>query len=204
MDRKTHWETIYSTKSDDEVSWTQSDPEISLKLIQEATSGGRLVDVGSGTSVLIERLLQLPYRLTVLDISQAALNRAMQRLGDRASQIKWLTADVTTVEEIGTFDVWHDRAVFHFLTEPTDRRKYINLAARSIPAGGHLIIGTFALNGPEKCSGLIVERYDGKKLIGEFGEFFNMKKEFSDSHTTPWGKSQLFYYAILERNDHLA
>ncbi len=102
------------------------------------------------------------------------------------------------------FDVWHDRAVFHFLIESSDRKKYVNLAARSVAGGGHLIIGTFALNGPEKCSGLAVERYDGKKLIREFGEFFRLQKEMLDSHTIPWGKSQFFYFALLERNDHVA
>lgn len=158
-----------------------------------------VIDVGGGTSVLVDRLLDAGYALTVLDISQGALDRARQRLGVRASQVRWVAADVTAVEDLGPFDVWHDRAVFHFLTDPGDRRKYIALAERSIRVGGHLVIGTFALDGPEKCSGLLVERYDGKKLAAELGKGFNLKKELGEKHLTPLGKPQQFHYAVFER-----
>jgi len=201
MNRKEHWENIYTTKADDEVSWTQREPEASLLLIREVASSGRVIDVGSGTSILIERLLDSQYSLTVLDISQAALNRARQKLGERALYVRWVVADITTVGAIGEFDVWHDRAVFHFLTAKEDRQKYVQLAAQSIPVGGHLIVGTFALDGPEKCSGLVVERYDRQKLIHEFGEHFAFKREHSESHSTPWGKLQHFYFAVFERTN---
>jgi len=200
MSRKEHWEEIYSSKSDNELSWTQADPRLSLTLINEVAHGqGTVVDVGGGNSVLADRLLDAGYAVTVLDISESALAGARQRLGARASQVRWIAADVTTVRDLGTFDVWHDRAVFHFLTDPGDRRKYIALAERSIPLGGHLVIGTFALDGPEKCSGLSVERYDGKKLDTEFVAGFARTKDLTETHMTPWGKPQQFHYAVFER-----
>jgi len=199
MSRKEHWENVYATKTDGEVSWTQVDPRTSLTLITEVTPPGTVIDVGGGTSVLVDRLLDAGYALTVLDISQGALDRARQRLGAREAQVRWVAADVTAVEDLGPFDVWHDRAVFHFLTDPGDRRKYIALAERSVRLGGHLVIGTFALDGPEKCSGLPVERYDGKKLAAELGKGFNLKEELAETHLTPWGKPQQFHYAVFER-----
>lgn len=199
MSRKEHWENVYATKTDAEVSWTQVDPRTSLMLITEVAPRGMVIDVGGGTSVLVDRLLDAGYALTVLDISQGALDRARQRLGARASQVRWVAGDVTAVDDLVPFDVWHDRAVFHFLTDPGDRRKYIALAERSVPVGGHLVIGTFALDGPEKCSGLPVERYDGKKLAAELGNGFYLKKELAETHLTPWGKPQQFHYAVFER-----
>jgi rhodanese-related sulfurtransferase len=199
MSQKEHWENVYATKADNEVSWTQTDPRTSLMLINEVAPRGTVIDVGGGTSVVADRLLDAGYSLTVLDISEAALVRARQRLGARASQVRWVAADVTTIGDLGTFDVWHDRAVFHFLTDPADRRKYVALAERSIPVGGHLVIGSFALDGPEKCSGLSVERYDGKKLDSEFRAGFIRTKELAEMHVTPWGKPQQFHYAVFER-----
>src|SRR5579871_955406 len=162
MERKDHWERVYSTKGEREVSWFQEEPTLSLKLIRAVSPAtGRVVDVGGGASVLVDRLLDLGFdRLTVLDISGEALARARARLGERAERVRWVEADVTAVESLGEFDVWHDRAVFHFLTEPGDRRKYVELARRSVPSGGHVIIATFAPSGPPKCSGLDVCRYD--------------------------------------------
>jgi 2-polyprenyl-3-methyl-5-hydroxy-6-metoxy-1,4-benzoquinol methylase len=199
MSRKEHWESIYSARSDSEVSWTQVDPRTSLALIHHVLPGGAVIDVGGGTSVLGQRLLEQGYAVAVLDISQAALDRARQRLGDKAAEVRWIVADVTAIEEVGQFDVWHDRAVFHFLTDAGDRSKYIALAERTVRVGGHLIIGTFALDGPEKCSGLPVERYDGRKLAEPFGDGFVLKKEIAETHVTPWGKPQRFTYAVLQR-----
>ena len=146
-DRKTHWEEVYTTKTETGVSWYQDDPKLSLELIGAfaPTEGGRIIDVGGGASILVDRLLDLPFeRIAVLDISEAALGKAKSRLGERASRVEWIAADVTEVRDVGSFDVWHDRAVFHFLTEAEDRRKYVDLARRTVPEGGHLIIATFA------------------------------------------------------------
>jgi len=157
-----HWETVYTSKGDAELSWTQAEPAASLALIEEVCPAGRVIDVGGGTSLLAARLLDRGYAVTVLDISQAAIDRARQRLGARAGEVGWVVADVTAAPDLGTFDVWHDRAVFHFLTAPADRAAYAALLARTVPAGGHAVIATFALDGPEKCSGLEVRRYDGR------------------------------------------
>jgi len=196
-----HWEGIYRAKGDQELSWYQEEPTSSLSLIREIASPGlRVIDVGGGSSVLAGRLLDAGFRkVAVLDISETALNRAKSRIGPRHTLIRWILANVTKVGDVGEFDVWHDRAVFHFLTNPEDRRRYVALAERTIPTGGHLIIATFALDGPEKCSGLAVERYDAKKLARELGPGFLLKKELHDSHMTPWGKPQSFTYAIFER-----
>jgi SAM-dependent methyltransferase len=160
MDRKAHWEGIYSSKSEQEVSWFQPDPSRSLELIRAALpEGGRVIDVGGGMSRLVDRLLDAGFaRVSVLDISLAALNAAQLRLGERASSVQWIESDVTTAEHVGELDVWHDRAVFHFLTDPADRRRYVELAERSLSPGGALILATFARDGPTQCSGLDVCR----------------------------------------------
>lgn len=199
--RHQHWEDIYHSKSDQSLSWHQEEPATPLALIGEAASPElRVIDVGGGSSMLAARLLDKGFRnVAVLDISGAALNRARSRIGARAELIRWIAADVTAIGDIGQFDVWHDRAVFHFLTDPEDRRKYVALAERTIPAGGHLIIATFALDGPERCSGLPVHRYDAKGLAREFGRGFALEKELSEIHITPWGKRQSFIYAVFSR-----
>ena len=151
-DRKSHWEEVYTTKAETGVSWYQDEPKLSLELIGAVApaEGGRIIDVGGGASVLVDRLLDLPFeRIAVLDISETALGKARSRLGERASRVEWFAADVTEVRDIGTFDVWHDRAVFHFLTDAEDREKYVDLARRTVPEGGHLIIATFADAGPK-------------------------------------------------------
>jgi SAM-dependent methyltransferase len=150
-DRKSHWEEAYTTNAETGVCWYQEDPRLSLKLIAAVapSEGGRLIDVGGGSSVLVDRLLDLPFeRIAVLDISDTASGHARSRLGERAGRVDWFAADVTEVRDIGTFDVWHDRAAFHFLTDAEDREKYVDLARRTVPEGGHLIIATFADAGP--------------------------------------------------------
>lgn len=194
-----HWTTVYASKSDAELSWTQAEPATSVALIEEVCSVGKVIDVGGGTSVLAERLLDRGYAVTVLDISQAAIDRAQQRLGARAGEVGWLAADVTAGPDVGTFDVWHDRAVFHFLTASTDRAAYAALLARTVPAGGHAVIATFALDGPEKCSGLEVRRYDGSALAVELGSRFELLKTVAELHRTPWGAAQSFQYSLFER-----
>ncbi len=201
MDRKAHWEQIYATKDERDVSWFQAEPALSLELIRAVSSArGRVIDVGSGASVLVDRLLDLGFEhVAVLDISRAALEKARARLGERADAVRWIEADVTAVENVGEFDVWRDRAVFHFLTEPGDRRRYIELARRSIPPGGHLIIATFAPEGPSKCSGLEVCRYDARSLAVELGDAFSLAREAEETHVTPWGSTQAFFHGVFRR-----
>ena len=194
-----HWDAVYTSKSDAELSWTQAEPATSLALIAEACSADSVIDVGGGTSPLAERLLDRGYAVTVLDISQAAIDRARQRLGDRATQVDWMVADVTASPDLGTFDVWHDRAVFHFLTASEDRAAYVELLARTVSVGGHAVIATFALEGPEKCSGLEVRRYDGSALAKELGPQFRLLKSIPELHRTPWNALQSFQYSLFKR-----
>jgi SAM-dependent methyltransferase len=201
-DRKTHWEHVYSTKAETGVSWYQDEPRLSLELIGAVVpaEGGRIIDVGGGASVLVDRLLDLPFgEIAVLDISETALGKAKARLGQRAKRVRWLVADVTNTPELGTFDVWHDRAVFHFLTDPADRRRYAKLARQTVPEGGHLVIATFADDGPKRCSDLDVCRYNAWSLASELGEGFSLVREARETHTTPWGSSQPFFYGVFRR-----
>ena len=201
--RKTHWERVYQTKSDLEVSWRQDDPAVSLDLIRESVgTESRVIDVGGGSSVLAGRLLALGFQhVAVLDISDAALERAKARIGDAAGKVRWITADITAAPELGQYDLWHDRAVFHFLTTEAERSTYVELAARTVPTGGRLVIGTFALDGPEQGSGLPVERYDGQKLAAQVCKQFSLQRETQESHLTPRGKPQRFTYAVFARVD---
>jgi SAM-dependent methyltransferase len=203
-DRKTHWEEVYTTETETGVSWYQDNPKLSLELIGAvvATEGGRSIDVGGGDSMLVDRLLDLPFeRIAVLDISETALGHARSRLGERAGRVEWFAADVTEVRDIGTFDVWHDRAVYHFLTDAEDREKYVDLARRTVPVGGHLIIATFADAGPKRCSNLGVCRYNSDSLRAEFEQGFLLVREAKEIHTTPEGSSQPFFYGVFRRQD---
>jgi ubiquinone/menaquinone biosynthesis C-methylase UbiE len=202
MDRKSHWEQIYSTRGETGVSWYQSEPRLSLELIRAVarSAGGRIIDVGGGASVLVDRLLDLPFeRIAVLDISVTALSQASSRLGTRAGRVEWIAADVTEIPDVGTFDVWHDRAVFHFLTDAADREKYVELARRTVPTGGHLIIASFADDGPKRCSDLDVCRYNAESMGAELGAGFLLVREVRETHMTPWGSSQAFFYGVFRR-----
>ncbi|MHB1156302.1 MAG: class I SAM-dependent methyltransferase [Phycisphaerales bacterium] len=199
MNRKDHWENIYATKQDAQVSWTQSDPRTSLQLIGEVCPSGRVIDIGGGTSILADRLVDGDYHVVILDISQAALDRSRLRLGPRGEQVQWIAADVTQAPDLGTVDLWHDRAVFHFLTEPADRATYVALLARTVRPGGHVVIATFALDGPAKCSGLDVQRYDAASLAATLGNDFALLKSEPEIHQTPWGKPQSFQYSLFRR-----
>jgi len=199
MNSKGHWDSIYQSKRDQEMSWTQDEPVICLRLIGEVCSSGRVIDVGGGTSVLAERLSDRGYRVTVLDISEAAIERSRKRLGAKASQIQWIAADVTAEPGLEVFDVWHDRAVFHFLAASNERAAYRRLLLHSVPVGGHAVIGSFALDGPEKCSGLEVRRYDGPMLAEELGPQFILLKSEPEMHITPWGKPQSFQFSLFKR-----
>ena len=199
MNRSEHWEHIYKTKNEAELSWTQAEPSASLALIADACANGRVIDVGGGSSVLCERLLERGYDVAVLDISEAALERARMRTGARASEIVWICADVTSVDRLGSFDLWHDRAVFHFLTAAEDRAGYKKLLRESIAVGGHVLIGCFALDGPEKCSGLEVRRYDAATLAAELGAEFELIQSERQMHATPWGVQQSFQFCLFKR-----
>ena len=197
---KQHWESIYASKSDAELSWTQPDPALSLSLIGEVCpAGGSVIDIGGGSSGLAARLLDRGYSVAVLDISETALAHARQRLGPRAERVGWIAADVTARPTLGTFDVWHDRAVFHFLTDAADRASYVDLLRQTVPAGGHVLIATFALDGPEKCSGLPVCRYNGRSLAAALGRGFEFVKAVPEIHHTPWGASQSFQHSVFKR-----
>jgi 2-polyprenyl-3-methyl-5-hydroxy-6-metoxy-1,4-benzoquinol methylase len=200
--RKVHWDTVYTTKGETEVSWFQQDPAPSLELIDLArpTPESAIVDIGGGASRLVDRLVARGFnRVTVLDISEVALEAAKARLGERASQAQWIVADVTKWYPTQTFDIWHDRAAFHFLTDPADRFAYVTRMKQVIKPGGHVIIGTFALDGPEKCSGLPVNRYDAAGLAKELGGGFVLLDSRRHDHSTPWNSAQRFHFCILRR-----
>ena len=199
LSRKEHWESVYKSKSEDQVSWTQSEPGTSLALVREFCRQGSVIDVGGGTSLLAERLLDTGRTVAVLDISDAAIARARARLGVRANRVRWIVADITDAPNLETFDLWHDRALFHFLADPADRAAYVALLSRTILPGGHAIIATFGPEGPEKCSGLHVRRYDGPQLSLELGPGFELLKSVPEIHLTPWGKPQAFQYSLFRR-----
>ena len=200
MNRHEHWNAIYDSKRDDEMSWTQSEPELSLRLIGAVCPGGRVIDVGGGNSILAARLVERGYTVTVLDIAESALARARARMGAAAEKIVWTAADITAEPVLAACDVWHDRAVFHFLTEPADRAAYRRVLERTIPVGGHAVIATFALDGPEKCSGLPVQRYDGSAMAAELGAHFTLLQSLPQTHTTPQGKQQSFQFSLFRRS----
>lgn len=201
-DRKAHWQDVYATKSETSVSWYQAEPRLSLELIRGVAParGCRILDVGGGASVLVDRLLELDVgEIAVLDISEIALGRAKARLGERARRARWVLGDLTEAPELGRFDVWHDRAMFHFLTDPDDRGRYVELARRTVPPGGHLIIATFAEDGPRRCSQLEVCRYNAASLACELGTGFTLTRAARETHTTPWGSAQPFVYGVFRR-----
>jgi 2-polyprenyl-3-methyl-5-hydroxy-6-metoxy-1,4-benzoquinol methylase len=193
-----HWEHVYATKNPTEVSWYRPHLDVSLRLIAKANPdpSARIVDVGGGESTLADDLLQSGYRnVTVLDLSETAIRVAKQRLGTVAARITWLHADVTTYSFAPrSFDIWHDRAVFHFLTEQRDRAAYVRQVAHAVKPGGHVIVGTFGPEGPLRCSGLDVVRYDAKALHAEFGAHFQLIAHLTEAHQTPAGKIQQFVY----------
>jgi 2-polyprenyl-3-methyl-5-hydroxy-6-metoxy-1,4-benzoquinol methylase len=200
MTTKAHWENVYQTKAVDEVSWYRPHLEVSLTLIEAATldTGSAVIDVGGGEATLVDDLVARGYSdVTVLDISPAAIEVAKGRLGAAAASVHWVTGDITTVElEAARYDVWHDRAVFHFLTSADDRAAYVRQVARSVRLGGHVIVATFGLDGPEKCSGLDVVRYDAENLHGQFGPKFRLLDSVTELHETPWGTPQQFMYCF--------
>ena len=197
-DRQTHWQNVYTSKGEKEVSWFQDRPAISLEFIAAAKvqPDATIIDIGGGASRLVDALLDEGYsNLTVLDLSEAALASSRERIGPRAAAVKWVAADVTTWQPPEPYDVWHDRAAFHFLTEETDRQAYVSRLTIALRSGGQAIIGTFALDGPERCSGLPVTRYDAASLAAALGPRFRLLENRKEEHRTPWGASQIFQFS---------
>jgi 2-polyprenyl-3-methyl-5-hydroxy-6-metoxy-1,4-benzoquinol methylase len=198
MDPKAHWERIYGSQAPEQVSWYRAHLETSLALIERAAASktAAIVDVGGGESTLVDDLLARGYEnVTVLDISHTAIEVTKARLGESAERVRWLVGDVTVVMlEHDAYDVWHDRAVFHFLTSPEQRRAYVENVARSVKPRGHVIVSTFGPEGPTRCSGLEVVRYDAESLHAQFGKRFRLVESSQELHQTPFGTSQQFLY----------
>ena len=198
MDTPTHWNKIYTQKAPDQVSWFRPHLEASLELIEQSGAGtsASIIDVGAGESTLVDDLLARGHsNLTVLDVSQAAIAASRKRLGDAAERVRWLVADITQAElEPSAYDVWHDRAVFHFLTTAADRKAYVRQVVRAVRRGGHVIVSAFGPEGPTKCSGLEVVRYDAESLHAEFGANFRLISSSRQRHGTPFGTTQQFLH----------
>lgn len=201
MDTQSHWERVYATKAPTEVSWFRPHLETSLALI-EHVAGDRsasIIDVGGGESTLVDDLIGKGYlNVTVMDISRTAIEHAKKRVGSASSKAVWLVADVTNTElPVHAYDVWHDRAVFHFLTKPEQRLAYVRQVANAVKPGGHVIVGTFGLEGPVKCSGLDAVRYDVDSLQAQFGSRFRLIESVTELHHTPFGATQQFLYCCF-------
>jgi 2-polyprenyl-3-methyl-5-hydroxy-6-metoxy-1,4-benzoquinol methylase len=203
MDAQQHWDRVYSTKTPQQTSWFRSHLDTSLSLIERTTPdrAAAIIDVGGGESTLVDDLLARGYQsVTVLDISSAALQRAKTRLGIAARQVDWIAADVTAASlPPQAYDVWHDRAVFHFLTSPEQRLAYVRQVLHSVKSGGAVIVAAFGPEGPTKCSGLDVVRYDADTLHSEFGERFRLVEQTEELHRTPSGTMQQFLYCYCVR-----
>ena len=198
MSDRAHWDAVYGRKASDEVSWYRPHLDQSMEFIERAglSRDAALIDVGGGTSTLVDDLLARGFtRVTVLDLSAAAIEATKRRLGERADGVRWIVGDITRVElPEGAFDFWHDRAVFHFLREPDERARYVAAVRRALKPGGHIVVATFGPEGPERCSGLDVVRYDADRLHDEFGAPFEKVASVTETHTTPWGSEQQFVY----------
>lgn len=200
--RQTHWDNTYAAKGEAGVSWFQNWPGISLELIAAAggTPRSAIVDIGGGASHLVDVLVDEGWRaVSVLDVSANAIGLDKARLGDAARHVDWIVADVTEWVPARTYDIWHDRAAFHFLTDPQDRAAYVERLLAALKPGGHAIIATFALDGPEKCSGLPVVRYDPAELARVLGSAFTLVAERRQVHSTPWFSAQAFQFSLLRR-----
>ncbi|MGG7440127.1 class I SAM-dependent methyltransferase [Chryseobacterium arthrosphaerae] len=199
-EHKNHWENVYETKNPDQVSWTQAKPQTSLDFISSFGLGkeARIIDIGGGDSNLVDFLLQEGYEnITVLDISSKALEKAKERLGDAAAKVKWIATDITAFEPAETYDIWHDRAAFHFLTTREQVSKYIGIAEKSIT--GFMVLGTFSKNGPTKCSGLDIQQYNEESLPSEFESGFEKIQCLTEDHTTPFGTVQNFVFCSFKK-----
>ena len=194
---KLHWEKIYDEKNDDEVSWFQKETNESIRMIQNAgIESPKIIDVGSGRSKLLKNLIKIGYnQLTYLDISESALEKSKEFLGEQSTKVTWISKDILNFKTDEKFDIWHDRAVFHFLNQENLIRKYIEIVEKNISESGHLIIGTFSENGPLKCSGLEVRRYSQKVIEKIFNRGFKLIDSFYYDHVTPFNTTQNFLFS---------
>lgn len=202
LGRHAHWENVYTTKDDKAVSWFQERPDISVDLIRGTgvDASASITDIGGGASRLVDALLDEGFKaVTVLDLSEKALATSKARVGTRGAHVQWVVADITAWEPSQTYDVWHDRAALHFLTDPKDRASYAERVLRAVRLGGHVIIGTFAPDGPERCSGLPVVRYDAATLAVLLGPSFKLIESKRHDHQTPGGATQRFQFSWFQR-----
>lgn len=203
INKKAHWANVYENKQSTEVSWFEQTPDVSLGLISELKprKSASIIDVGGGASSLVDCLLNQGYsNISVLDISEEALSVVKERLGERQSNVHWIVSNICEwLPKPGSIDIWHDRATFHFMTTEADRDAYISRMKSALPKGGHAIIGTFALDGPEKCSGLPIVRYEPKSLQSVLGNEFSLVEFVKHTHTTPWGSHQSFQFSVFKR-----
>lgn len=199
MDSREHWDQVYRSKGASGVSWYQQTADLSLRMLGgECGIDSAIIDVGGGASTLVDGLIEAGYReITVLDLSRTALEVAQHRLGMLSQRVQWLEGNVLTAElKPSSYDVWHDRAVFHFLTTAQDRERYVAQVMRAVKPGGHVLVATFAEDGPERCSGLPVARYSADALHAEFGSEFRLIRTERQQHLTPWGATQNFTYCL--------
>lgn len=200
MERKNHWDQVYETKNPEEVSWTQEVPKTSLNLIKSFNlpKSAGIIDVGGGDSKLVDHLLEEGYEnITVLDISVKAIEKAKRRLGGKAEKVNWVVSDIIDFKPNVIYDIWHDRATFHFLTIDEQISKYVEVVNRSVE--GFLIIGTFSEQGPKKCSGLDVQQYNERSLVGKFDEDFEVISSLNEDHKTPFDTKQNFLFCSFKR-----
>lgn len=199
MDKKAHWETVYTTKTAQEVSWTQEIPKTSLQFIDSfhLPKTAKIIDIGGGDSKFVDYLLDNGFKnITVLDISEKALEKAKCRLGEKATNVQWVVSDITDFEPNTKFDVWHDRATFHFLTQPNQIKKYLNIARKAV--NGYVTIGTFSETGPDKCSGLEIRKYSESTLTNELEKGFEKIKCITENHITPFNTVQNFLFCSFK------
>lgn len=202
IERKKHWETIYQTKALNEVSWYQPNPETSIQFFQQLQLPvtAKIIDIGGGDSFLVDHLLDLGYRnVSVLDISETAIERAKQRLGERAKDVKWIVSDIADFQPTASYDCWHDRAAFHFLTSPDEVEKYIRTTSKAITPGGAIIIGTFSEQGPKKCSGIDIRQYSETTMTNLFDNHFRKITCITTDHTTPFDTTQNFVFCSFRK-----
>jgi cyclopropane fatty-acyl-phospholipid synthase-like methyltransferase len=201
---KSHWENVYDTKSPSEVSWTQEVPQTSLDFIKafNLPKSASIIDIGGGDSKLVDYLIQEGYQnVTVLDISAKALEKTKERLGEKSAFVKWIVQDITVFEPAITFDIWHDRATFHFMTTEDQITKYLAIARNNVSTGGYVVLGTFSANGPEKCSGLPIKQYSEELLTQQLGNGFKKLKCITEDHTTPFNTTQNFLFCSFKKEN---
>jgi SAM-dependent methyltransferase len=198
---ESHWENVFTSKAPTAVSWYRAHLEISLRLIERYAheKSASIIDVGAGESTLVDDLLVKGYQaLTVLDVSRTAIEATKGRLGAAAERVRWLVGDITEIAlPPSAFDLWHDRALFHFLVDRSHREAYVRSVLNSVKRGGHVIVSTFGPEGPTKCSGLEIARYDATSLHEEFGSRFQLEESSEEWHHTPWGATQQFVYCCF-------